>query len=98
MENKEVSHVGAWIGAILSVLYMISPIDFVPDVIPVAGWLDDVLIVLTGGLNLIQSYLEENNQILANVVKFLKWGLLLLGILIIAILVLTGVLVYNAVK
>lgn len=96
--GKEVSHTGAWIGAALAVAYLISPIDFVPDVIPVAGWLDDVLIGLTGGLNLIQSYLQEQNELLAGIVKFLKWGMLLLGILVIAILLLTGTLIYNAVK
>jgi len=41
MENNEVSHTGAWVGAVLAVLYLISPIDFVPDVVPIAGWLDD---------------------------------------------------------
>ncbi|RYE07695.1 MAG: DUF1232 domain-containing protein [Hyphomicrobiales bacterium] len=26
-------------------LYLLSPVDFVPDVIPVLGWLDDLVIV-----------------------------------------------------
>lgn len=26
-------------------LYLISPVDLIPDVIPLAGWLDDVVIV-----------------------------------------------------
>ena len=30
---------------VLAVLYLISPIDFVPDAIPILGWLDDVGIV-----------------------------------------------------
>ena len=65
MENKneQVSHVGAWIGAALAVLYMVSPVDILPDVVPVAGWVDDILITVTGGLNLIQSYLKEGNDI-----------------------------------
>lgn len=29
--------------ALLAVLYIISPIDFIPDFIPVIGWIDDVL-------------------------------------------------------
>ena len=28
---------------IISILYTVSPIDLVPDVIPVLGWLDDLL-------------------------------------------------------
>jgi uncharacterized membrane protein YkvA (DUF1232 family) len=38
-------------GAILgSIIYVISPIDLIPDIIPAFGWLDD-LIVITVGLN-----------------------------------------------
>lgn len=32
--------------AILAVLYVLSPVDFVPDVIPILGWLDDGVIAL----------------------------------------------------
>ena len=27
---------------VLGILYVLSPIDFIPDVIPVVGWLDDI--------------------------------------------------------
>lgn len=38
-------------GAILgAILYVISPIDLIPDILPAFGWLDD-LIVITLGLN-----------------------------------------------
>lgn len=38
-------------GAILgSIIYVISPIDLIPDIIPAFGWIDD-LIVITVGLN-----------------------------------------------
>jgi len=30
-----------WVG-LLSVLYVLSPIDLIPDMLPVIGWLDDV--------------------------------------------------------
>ncbi len=26
-------------------LYLISPIDFIPDVVPVLGWLDDLVVI-----------------------------------------------------
>jgi uncharacterized membrane protein YkvA (DUF1232 family) len=28
--------------AILAILYVLSPLDLIPDVIPVVGWLDDL--------------------------------------------------------
>jgi uncharacterized membrane protein YkvA (DUF1232 family) len=33
------------VGAALVVLYVLSPIDLIPDVIPVLGWMDDVVLV-----------------------------------------------------
>jgi uncharacterized membrane protein YkvA (DUF1232 family) len=45
-------------GALLAVLiYVMSPIDLIPDVIPVSGWVDD-LVVLVIGLN---KFLETEN-------------------------------------
>ena len=31
----------------MTVIYCISPLDFVPDILPIIGWLDDLGIVLT---------------------------------------------------
>ena len=33
------------IGTALIVLYVLSPIDLIPDAIPVLGWIDDLVIV-----------------------------------------------------
>jgi uncharacterized membrane protein YkvA (DUF1232 family) len=37
----------AWLklGTALIVLYVLSPIDLIPDAIPVLGWVDDLVIV-----------------------------------------------------
>lgn len=34
--------------AVLAVIYAVSPIDLLPDVIPVVGWLDDGLVLWFG--------------------------------------------------
>ncbi len=34
---------------VLSALYVLSPLDFVPDVVPMVGQADDVAVVLAGG-------------------------------------------------
>ena len=91
LEEKKESHVGAWIWAVIGIIYAISPVDILPDVIPVAGWVDDILITVTGGLNLIQSYLKESNEHLAKIVKGIKWVIIVLGILIVAIIALVVV-------
>ena len=34
---------------ILALLYIISPIDLIPDVIPVVGWVDDLAVGVGAG-------------------------------------------------
>ena len=34
-----------WIVIVATIIYLISPIDILPDVIPVLGWLDDGVLV-----------------------------------------------------
>lgn len=34
--------------ALVAVLYIISPIDILPDFIPVIGWIDDLVVLFIG--------------------------------------------------
>jgi uncharacterized membrane protein YkvA (DUF1232 family) len=45
----------------LCVLYIISPIDLIPDCIPVIGWLDDLAVLLY----MIQTYRSYADQLAA---------------------------------
>jgi hypothetical protein len=38
-----------WLGTVLACVYVVSPIDVIPDFIPVLGWIDDGG-VLVGGI------------------------------------------------
>ena len=40
-----------WIPLILAAIYTVSPVDLVPDVIPIVGWFEDALFLIVGGLN-----------------------------------------------
>lgn len=92
------STTSAWVWAILCALYAISPIDIIPDVIPVVGWADDALAVIGGGLNLIQATVAQSSQTLAGILKFIKWGVVILGGILVAIIALLGVAAYNIFK
>jgi uncharacterized membrane protein YkvA (DUF1232 family) len=48
MRDNEASIFGKLL-ALFAVLYMVSPVDLVPDVIPVFGWLDDIGVVALVG-------------------------------------------------
>ena len=40
---------------VLALLYIISPVDIVPDVVPVAGWIDDAVVGFGAGTACIKS-------------------------------------------
>lgn len=92
------STTGAWVWAIICALYAISPIDIIPDVIPVVGWADDALAVVGGGLNLLQATVAKSSETLAGILKVVKWGVLILGGILVAIIALLGVAAYNIFK
>lgn len=33
---------------LIAIVYIISPIDFIPDFIPIVGWIDDIFVGLIG--------------------------------------------------
>ena len=64
----------------------------------VVGWLEDALLVIVGGLNGIQNGVLEANSSLRTLIKYLKWGLLIIGGIAILIVVLLVVLVFKVVS
>ncbi len=68
---------------ILAFLYLISPIDLIPDFIPVAGWIDDLVIVPTlMALAFKQLPLEVYNDV-QEMAKKKVWELKLVVVLLI---------------
>lgn len=97
-ENQPASQgIKPWIPLILALIYTVSPIDLVPDFIPIVGWFEDALLVIVGGLNGIQNGVLEANSSLRTLIKYLKWGLLIIGGIAILIVVLLVVLVFKTV-
>ncbi len=43
---KEPKSIAAIVFFILSLIYVISPIDLIPDFIPIVGWIDDIIALL----------------------------------------------------
>jgi hypothetical protein len=91
-QGKDVSHVGAWIGVALAVLYIFLPVNILPKVMPVAGWLDELFVGLAAVLNLMQSYAEERNVRLASVLMVAKWFAIVLFVVIIDVALMVYVL------
>jgi len=43
-----------WIIGLLAILYIASPIDFIPDFIPIVGWIDDLFVLVAGLLPMVR--------------------------------------------
>ena len=98
-ENQPASQgIKPWIPLILALIYTVSPIDLIPDFIPIVGWFEDALLVIVGGLIGIQNGVLEANSSLRTLIKYLKWGLLIIGGIAILIVVLLVVLVFKVVS
>jgi uncharacterized membrane protein YkvA (DUF1232 family) len=93
----------AVIGLALIFAYIISPIDIIPDFIPIAGWLDD-LIVVPLGLALVRiitpgiDVVKTRNRAQASVGRILLWTMLSLVVAILLGLLCLGLLVYIIVR
>ena len=77
----------------LALLYDVSPVDIIPD-IPVVGWIDDFIITASAGLNCIEKFSEDPSKTLATIAKTLKWGMIIIGgILILIVVLLAGLII-----
>lgn len=84
-----------WIWAILGFLYAVSPLDILPDAIPIVGWVDDLAIFGTSILNLIQAHVDQTHSMLAKILGLCKWGIITLGVIAILLILLIGGLAYS---
>lgn len=72
---------------IVSLIYaFVLPIDVVPDVVPIAGWLDDMGLVAIAGLNVLQQYIQDQKSATVKIIKILKWILIVLVAIVVLLL------------
>lgn len=63
MKNNMINSRSAKIAvAILLLAYIVSPIDLVSDVIPLAGWLDDLMAAAVLARNIYSMFEEKPNR------------------------------------
>ena len=89
----------AVIGLVIIFAYVISPIDIIPDFIPFAGWLDELIVVplglvlarkITPGFDIV----EKRNRAQATVRWILLWTILSLLVVTLLGLLWLGLLIY----
>jgi|P827metagenome_2_1110787.scaffolds.fasta_scaffold04244_3 Uncharacterized conserved protein len=67
--------------AMAAVAYDLSPIDAVPDALPVLGWLDDFGFTAMAALNLYQQFAKDQGALTVRLAKYLKWMLIALVVI-----------------
>lgn len=67
--------------AMAAVAYDMSPIDAVPDALPVLGWLDDVGFTVMAALNLYQQFAKDQGALAVRLAKYVKWMLVALVVI-----------------
>ena len=78
--------------AILSIIYLLSPIDLIPDFIPFFGYIDDIVIVpllLNVAIKLLPADVREESIVKANRNQS-KFKLIITLLIIIVIVILVG--------
>ena len=70
-----------------SIAYDLMPADLIPD-IPFIGWLDDFFITSSAVLNCMQQFNISADKQVGTLLKWLKWGCVVVGVLIIIIVLL----------
>ena len=67
--------------AMAALVYDLSPIDAVPDALPVFGWLDDFGFTAMAALNLYQQFAKDQGALTVRLAKYLKWMLIALVVI-----------------
>jgi hypothetical protein len=80
---------------ILAVIYVISPIDILPDLIPGVGWFDDILFIVGSGLNLIEKNWLQSNTLLQSILRTINRIVIILGIIAVLIIALAVLVTYK---
>ncbi|WP_008317154.1 YkvA family protein [Leptolyngbya sp. PCC 6406] len=57
--------VGRWVVILAALVYLISPVDLVPDVIPIVGWIDDGVLATVMAAGITETVLERRREVKA---------------------------------
>ncbi|MBF0537667.1 MAG: DUF1232 domain-containing protein [Nitrospirae bacterium] len=74
---------------LLALVYDISPVDIIPDYIPVIGWMDDFFVTTAAALNVVHALVSNQNSALTRLVGILKWMVIFVGIIAVCLVLIS---------
>lgn len=93
--TKKGMSVKDWIITTFCVIYVIFPLDLIPDAIPFVGWVDDLLAGLTGIATVLNSKLSRTNIIISGLLKLVKVISISLFFILAMLITLVGLIGYQ---
>ena len=78
----------------LTIIYVFSPVDIIPD-IPVIGWVDDGVLLSAATLHMLEKGFGIRSRFFITVLRLMKWTVIILGTIAIALFALLGLLIYR---
>lgn len=62
MDKNKKGKIGSIAGLVIAVVYLILPMDLLPDAMPIAGWIDDLIAILLAVSNAIRVARKYKDQ------------------------------------
>lgn len=62
MDKNKKGKIGSIAGLVIAVVYLILPMDLLPDAMPIAGWIDDLIAILLAVSNAIRVARKNRDQ------------------------------------
>ncbi len=59
------SPVAQFVLFVFTIIYVLSPVDVIPDILPVIGWLDDLAVFITQISAMVMYFREKRRQFVA---------------------------------
>lgn len=84
-----------WFTLLVSIIYIVMPLDFAPDTLPFLGWIDDLLALFIAITTLVNSQVSETHRTLSLILKTFRIICVSLFALLGLLIILFGTLVYQ---
>jgi uncharacterized membrane protein YkvA (DUF1232 family) len=95
LDEKNGMSIKGWLLTIASGVYVISPVDAIPDFVVGFGWIDDILAGITGFTTIVNSQLTQANGTLSAMLKVIRLISFSLWAILVVLVLLLGTVIFQ---
>ena len=93
--EKNGMSIKGWVLTLASGVYIVLPVDAIPDFIVGFGWIDDLLAGITGLTTIINSQLTQANTTFSTMLKFIRLISFSLWAILVVLVLLLGTVIFQ---